>query len=184
MSNNKSKDLQLMREIKGIRLTEAMEKKKIRPAELLRRAKDQSKSYFNMSPQTLSQIMHGKRSLRYEDAAIFADILGEDTDYLMGGSSSKMKALSDYDKAANKYRMLLNRINADIYSYTLDDNDADLNVLQGYILAYNIESDPIACTTTSNMVKVSKEEMEAFYQDVCRFIRKRFDIMKELGEEV
>lgn len=186
MSKSKNDDLYLMHAIRGIRLTEAIEKSQIRPAELLRRAKAQSKSYFNMSPQTLSQIMHGKRPLRYEDAALFADILGVDgvdTDFLMGGDSPAEKKLSAYEKSAKKYDLLLNQIGARILSYAFENEDKNLESLKGYTIAYDILSDPEACKTYSKMLTVTTEEMESFYQDVCRFIQKRFEIMKDLSAE-
>ena len=183
MNRNKSDDLNLKRAIRGINLTEAIENSQIRPAELLRRAKAQSNTYFNMSPQTLSQIMHGKRTLQYEDAVIFADILGVNANDLMGRESTKMKVLSSYEKAAEKYELLLNQTDARILSYVFDDNDTDMNTLKGYIVAYNMQSDQAALTSEFETITVSSEEMKAFYQDVCRFIRKRFDIMKDLSTE-
>lgn len=164
--------------IRGFRLSKAIESCGIRPAQLLRKAKEQSKHYFDMSPQTLSQIMHGKRPLRYEDAAIFAEILGQDVDYLMGDPDAQMKSLFQFEKDADKYRMLLSRIGANISGYLTDDTDSD--TFTGYFVTYNRDpEDP----RYYDAIDVPIRDMDSFYQDVCRFIEKRFEILKDICSE-
>ena len=205
MKKTSNDDLYLMHHIRGQRLTDAMKENQIKPAELLRRAKAQSESYFNMSPQALSKIMHGIRPLHYHDAVIFADILGVDTDYLMGGKSPHMKFTLKHEKEAEKYKIILNLIGSNIVSYISDEDDAGNFILEAYGVSYNHRPydldeatailEQVASPTGGNEVKgaivgshfdimdVSPEDMENFYQDVHRFIKKRFDILKELCAE-
>lgn len=180
---SKNNDLQRMHAIRGYRLTEAIERSGIKPAELLRKAKQQSTRYFSMSPQTLSQIMHGKRPLKYEDAVLFSEILGEEADYLMGGPSTITKQLFQYEKDADKYRMILSRIGASVSSYILDDTDKDISEIKGYGVTYNIRPYNPEEGSNFDFMEVPVSDMESFYQDVCRFIEKRFEVLKDLCSE-
>ena len=181
---SKDPNLQRIRAIRGYRLTEALKDNKIRPAELLRRAAEQSTDYyFNMSAPALSQIMHGKRTLQYNEARIFADILGVEVDYLMGGNSTSMNRLLQYKKDADKYRMLLSRIGANVSTYIFEEDDSDCNNIKGYGVTYNLRKYDPKEGSNFDLMEVPTEAMESFYKDVCRYIEKRFEVLKDLYEE-
>lgn len=201
---SKKLDTQLINGIRGDRLSQAIEAKQMRPSELLRIANNQAETYFNMSPQTLSQIMHGKRPLKYDDASIFARILDVSVDYLMGNPSAPMKKVFQQEKAAERYRMILNLIGSNIISYIFDEADTENKNIKGYGVISNVRPyDPdtvslmvdqtnsqtleqykgIAVGSTFDEMNVSAADMESFYQDVCRFIEKRFSILKDLNSE-
>ena len=205
MSKRKNAELHKMNFIRGFRLSEAIEKNGISQAELLRQAKAQTDMYFDMSAPALNQIMKGKRPLRYEDAVVFADVLGVDVDYLMGKPGVVERHITEADKNADKYRHILSRIGSNIVAYETEENeDGNLHTV-GYTVSYNVqpydpeeakdlldklisngeidESIGIALGSNFDAINVSVEEMESFYQDVCKFIQKRFDILITLNEE-
>ena len=205
MSRTKNNNLHIKHAIRGIRLAEAMEHKGIGNAELLREAKAKSKSYFEMSSQRLSMIKAGKRPLDNDEASIFAEILGVDTAYLMGEPGAHLRYVIEQEKEAEKYRILLNMIGANIISYISDEDSSGSGHVESYGVSYNqrpydpdeaaavlnaLESEvkekkPMGIAVGSNfdVITVSVEDMNSFYNDVCRFIEKRFEILKALSSE-
>lgn len=204
MGKKRNEELHRMNLIRGFRLTAAIEKAGISQAELLRQAKSRADGYFDMSAPALNMIMNGKRPLRYEDALILADVLGVDADYLMGKPGAAEKYITAADKNADKYRIFLNRVGSNIVAYETSINDSGEMHTVGYTVSYNTRPyDPeeaaarleqtnsnndknedlgIMLTSNFDSINVSAEDMESFYQDVCRFIQKRLDILITLNE--
>ena len=177
MPKEKSNDLYRNHAIRGYRLSKALEKKNMKQAELLRQAKAHSIGYFDMSAQTLNMIIHGKRPLRYEDAEIFAEILGVKPGYLMGSEDSEeTKQILVWEKEAEKYNALLNQINANIFGLQGGIEDEEEQVLESYLVIFTSQ------LHDKEIISVSHEDMDNFYQDVCSFIKKRFDILIDLGK--
>ena len=180
MDKKKSNDLYQKHAIRGLRLTKTLEERGMKQAELLRQAKAISKDYFNMSPQTLNQIMHGKRPLHYSDAELFAEILGVNPGYLMGSEESEeTKQALGWQKEAQKYNALLNQINANIFGYSGGYDDSEKIYLESYGVTYK---SGLSDEDNQEIISVSFGDMDSFYNDVCSFIRKRFDILIDLSE--
>lgn len=207
MKESKQESLERTRFIRAYNLQRAMEDKGIKAADLLRKAKLISTHYFDMSPQTLSMILHGKRTLQPEYAEVFAEVLGVSPGYLMGWEMSQQgQQFMAYRNDAKPYNLLLNQINASISGYPTIEIDGK-EVLKGYTVIYGApdvtlteaadrlgisESELTEAagnkttyhfTSDADIVEVSLEEMERFYQDVCSFIKKRFDILVALSEK-
>ena len=205
MSKPKNVNLHIKNAIRGNRLTEAMKRKGIGNAELIRQAKARSKTYFNMSSQRLSMIKSGNRPLDPDEAAVFAEILGEDAAWLMGEPGAHLRSLVEHERQAEKYRILLNMIGANIISYISDEDEDGSAYVESYGVSYNqrpydpdetaailnkLESDgneklPAGLAAGSNfdVMTVSVADMDSFYNDVCRFIEKRFEILRALSSE-
>lgn len=177
MGKKKNEELYRMHAIRGHRLSKALEDKGLKQAELLRQASALSKTYFEMSPQTLNQIIHGIRPLHYSDAEIFAEILGVKPGYLMGSEESEeTKQVLAWEKEAQKYNALLNQVGANICAYSNKCTTSEEIQLESYGVVYTPSK------RDTEVISVSVSDMENFYNDVCSFIRKRFDVLIEISE--
>ena len=175
--NRRSEEADRRNSITGARLKKAIEDKGITQAELLRQASSIATGYFDMSAPALNQIVNCKRPLHYEDAELFASILGVTPGYLMGAEESEVtKQVLAWEKEARKYNALLNQISANIFGYSNKCTTSEEIQLESYGVVYT----PSKADREIYSIKVN--DMESFHNDVCSYIKKRFEVLIEISE--
>lgn len=186
MARKKDETLSKRREASGTRLKEIMRMRDIRPKEFLEQMKDAYGDHYSEDPYlqglndlaTLSNILHGRRTLTNDIAAKAAELLDVDVNYFLGTIDNFSEAsYSDYlafrdgpGKMKNtweKHNNLLSLAGYSIRSVTYVDND-----LRDFVVIGN-----------GQRVFVEAEDMENFYEDVTKFIKKRFDLIVEMSNK-
>lgn len=187
MAKTKDKDRDRIMECKGNRLREVMGDMK--PTVLLnlmkerygRRVEDENgvEYYlegFNELP-SLSNILGGRRMLQNKHARMAAEILDIDVNYLLGTVDDFNEP--SYDAYCTRYgekqRQLVHDWNK--YNYLL--NMAGYRVVNTYYDDDDIIAYGVYCKEQNSIIPI--EDMELFYEDVCKFIKKRFDPVMDLG---
>lgn len=186
MARKKDETLSKRREASGTRLKEIMRMRDIRPKEFLDQMKDAYGDHYSEDPYlqglndlpTLSNILHGRRTLTNDIAAKAAELLAVDVNYFLGTIDNFSEAsYSDYltfrdgpEKMKDtweKYNSLLSLAGFRIRSVTYVDN-----ALHDFVVTGN------GCTA-----QVEIEDMENFYEDVRKFIAKRIDLTIEMSNK-
>lgn len=174
------------REKSGPRLKELLEKKGIKQSDFLQMLKKEYGSangddlylYGLNDLSTLSNILNGRRTLQNEHAKMAAEILDIDVNYLLG-TVDDFKEPS-YDAYYYRYgngQMIL-RKDWEKYGQLLE--------MGGFKLVNTIYSDNNLVAFSVSDRKQTKtiqfDDMENFYEDVRKYIKKRFDSVMDLGE--
>ena len=125
---------------------------------------------------TLTNILNGRRTLTNDIAQKAALLLDIDVNYLLGTKDNYSEATyNDYlsfiggpgniKEVWSKYSKVLNIAGYRIISATYADNE-----LQTFVV-----------TKQGRSAHVSSEDMDRFYEDVRRYVEKRFDPVMELS---
>ena len=183
MANRKNENLPSRRLHSGKRLREVMGD--MTQTELLKAMKEKygtkdGDDYYlpGMNDlQTLSNVINGRRTLKEDPARWAADILEIDVNYLLG-TKDNFK-LDNYDtycglygpgrvfkKEWEKYSHILQMGGYKLINTAYDDN----NKLIECIVSYK-----------GHTARISADDMESFYADVSKYIKKRFAPVMDLG---
>lgn len=187
MAKTANKDRERIMGRKGERLREVMGD--MSPSVLLRTMKerygveDSTSEYgyylkgFN-ELQTLSNILGKRGMLQNEHARMAAKILDIDVNYLLGTIDDfKEPSYEAYcTRYGDRQRQLVHNWNK--YNYLL--NMAGYKVVNTFYNNDTVIAYRVSHKGQSSIIAI--EDMENFYNDVCKFIKKRFAPVMELGE--
>lgn len=186
MARKKDETLSHRRKESGKRLAEMIKARGLKPKDFLDQMIETYGNHDVEEPYlqglndlaTLSNILHGRRTLTNDIAAKAAELLDVDVNYFLGtidnfSEASYTEYLAFRDgpgKMKNtweKHNNLLSLAGYSIRSVTYVDND-----LRDFVVIGN-----------GQRVFVEAEDMENFYEDVTKFIKKRFDLIIEMSNK-
>lgn len=187
MARKKDETLSLRRKASGKRLAEMIKARGLKPKDFLDQMIETYGNHDIEDPylqglndlSTLSNILNGRRTLTNDIAAKAAELLGGvDVNYFLGTIDNfSEESYSDYlafrdgpgamKDTWEKYNNLLSLADYKIRSVTYVDND-----LRNFVITGN-----------GQRVLVETEDMENFYEDVRKFIKKRIDLTIEMSNK-
>jgi len=176
--SNRTEQTDRYRSVIASRLKEMIEYKGITQSDLIR--KTRLRFGLAMTSAQISMIMNAKRTLPKDFAVKFSQILDIDPGYLLGADDLSCKSYSDYTKSLG-HKAEISREAKELEKYS-----CIIEPLGYKIQAFAMIEDEFwkfDVLYRGKIAVIPAVEMERFYNDVQKYIKKRLDPLMDLYKE-